>query len=682
MSRTDLQHVELEFGSDGIAWLWLDVADAGANTLSTPVITELEDALARVEEERPRGLVIGSRKPGFIAGADVREFGRLESVDEAATLIRRGQDLMDRIAALSAPTVARIQGHCLGGGLELALACRYRVADSDPGTRLGLPEVKLGIHPGFGGSARLPMIVWAPAALDLMLSGRTLDGRAARRMGLVDQAVSPWQVDETARRILLADPGPRRVRGWRRLANSGTGRALLRPIMERQLRGKARREHYPAPYALLDLWARHGGEPLPRRLRAERESLVRLVEGRTASNLIRVFLLQDRLKTEARDTREAIPEHVHVVGAGTMGGDIAAWLALNGKRVTLVDPNGEAIAATLRRARELFQRRLKTPARVTAALDRLIPDPAGRGAARADLVIEAIIEDVDAKRSLYADLEARLPAHAVIATNTSSLPLEQLAEGLTDSGRLIGLHFFNPVAKMPLVEVVAGRASDAAALDRGQALIAGIDKLPLRVRSSPGFLVNRILMPYMLKAARLHAEGEVREKIDRAARRFGMPMGPLELADSVGLDVCVAAAETMAEAQGLQIPERFRQYVNEGRLGRKSGRGFYEYRKGKARRSRVRAEPSELDRLGDTLVEPLLAEAERCRDDGIVADGDLVDAGAIFGTGFAPFTGGPLHYLAERGQSRGSVNHGSDSQGDASGSGSTASASPASQDRS
>lgn len=655
MSRSDTRHCTTEHDGDGIAWLWLDVVDAEANTLSTPVITDLEQALADIERDRPRGLVIASAKRGFIAGADVHELNRIETVEEAATLIERGQQLMDRIAALPCPTAARISGHCLGGGLELALACRYRIADNDPGTRLGLPEVKLGIHPGFGGSARLPAIAGAGNALDMMLSGRTIDGRTAERMGIVDHAVSPWVLDEGLRRIVLDDPGPRRVRGWRRLLDTGVARSLLRPVMERRLRGKVRREHYPAPYALLDLWARHGGDPLPGRLRAERESLIRLVEGRTARNLIRVFLLQDRLKSEARHREARVPERVHVVGAGTMGGDIAAWLALNGKQVTLVDARSDAIASTLRRARALFKKRLKQPYSITAALDRLIPDPTGRGAQRADLVIEAIAEDPDAKRGLYRELEKYLPADAVIASNTSSLPLERLAEGMADPGRLVGLHFFNPVSRMPLVEVVAGHNSDSRALDRGQALIAELDKLPLRVRSAPGFLVNRILMPYMLKAARLYAEGERRDRIDRAARRFGMPMGPLELADSVGLDVCLAAAETMAGSQELEIPERFRQLVDEGHLGRKSGRGFYEYRKGKPRRQFVRADGTELDELADTLIQPMLEEAAHCRDDGTVADGDLVDAGAIFGTGFAPHTGGPLQYLAEcRGATEGS----------------------------
>ena len=649
MSQARLQHARIERDDDAIAWLTLDVADASTNTLSSEVLGELEQALDVLEGDPPAALVIASGKSGFIAGANVQELARLETAEEARALIERGQALMDRIAGAAWPTIALVRGHCMGGGLELALACRYRITDNDPGTRLGLPEVRLGIHPGFGGTARLPALVGAPAALDLMLSGRAVDGRAGRRMGLVDYALAPWQLPDAARHLALSDPGPRRPPAWKRLLGSGPGRAALRPFMERRLRGRARRDHYPAPYAILELWSRHGGDDLRRRLEAEVESLVRLVEGPTATNLIRVFLLQDRLKADARAGEVDVPARVHVIGAGTMGGDIAAWLALNGCRVTLADERGEAIAATLERARRLFERRLKRAARVTAALDRLIPDPAGRGAARADLVIEAIIEDLDAKRRLYAELEPRMRDDAVLATNTSSLPLEQLAGGLQRPGRLIGLHFFNPVARMPLVEVVAGGHSEAVALDRGQALMARADKLPLRVRSGPGFLVNRLLMPYMMKAARLYAEGTQRESIDAAAKRFGMPMGPLELADSVGLDVCVAAADVMADAQGLTIPGTLRDRVEAGDLGRKSGRGFYRYDdRGKPDRARPSMSAEQLDALGRDLVEPLLDEAERCRDEGVVADADLVDAGAVFGCGFAPFTGGPLHYRAQQ----------------------------------
>ena len=650
MSADTRQHCSIERDDAGIAWVTLDVRGEGANTLSTAVLEELESVLDELDAgERPAGVVFRSAKSGFIAGANVQELGSIDNAADADALIERGQRVMDRIEAMTQPTVALIRGFCLGGGLELALACRYRVADSDPSTRLGLPEVRLGIHPGFGGTVRLPDLVGPMAALDLMLSGRTVDGRAARRMGLVDYALSPWQVADATRDLVRRDPGRHRPRAWQRMLATLPGRYALKPIMGRQVAKKARRDHYPAPFAMLDLWARHGGESAPRRTRAERASLVRLIEGPTAGNLIRVFLLQDRLKSEARSTDVEVPRRVHVIGAGTMGGDIAAWLALNNCRVTLFDERDEAVAATLKRARSLFQKRLKRPERVTAALDRLIPDPDHRGVEGADVIIEAIVEDLDAKRGLYAQLEPRMKSDAVLATNTSSLPLEQLAEGLERPGRLIGLHFFNPVAKMPLVEVVAGDHSQPAALDRGQALMANADKLPLRVKSAPGFLVNRILMPYMLRAAALHEEGWQREVIDAAALEFGMPMGPLELADSVGLDVCVAAADVMAKTQGIEVPDALRERVDSGHLGRKTGKGFYGWDKGKPKKGKVSHGPAQLRELGQRLVQPLLDEAERARDEGIVADADLVDAGAVFGTGFAPFTGGPLHYRATHG---------------------------------
>lgn len=646
--NTALRHVRLDPDQEGIAWLTLDVADASANTLSSDMLGELEQILAELEETPPLALVIRSGKSGFIAGADIEELDRLDTPEQSRALIERGQRLLDRLAELPRPTVALIRGHCLGGGLELALACRYRVTDNDPGTRLGLPEVQIGIHPGFGGSARLPDLVGPLAALDLMLTGRSIDGKAAKRMGLVDYALAPWQLDDAARHLVHAAPAPQRPPGWQRALSTAPARLGLRPFFERRLRQRVRREHYPAPYATLDLWAQTGGDNLASRLNAERDSLVRLVEDPSAGNLIRVFLLRERLKREARQAERAPPGTIQVVGAGTMGGDIAAWMALHGHRVTLTDERPDAIAATLKRARALFERRLKRPARVTAALDRLIPDPGGQGVATADLVIEAIVEEAAAKRALYQRIEPRMRADAILATNTSSLPLEGLAEMLDRPGRLIGLHFFNPVASMPLVEVVAGASSEAAALDRGQALMAAADKLPLRVKSSPGFLVNRLLMPYMLRAGKRFEEGTAREALDEAAKRFGMPMGPLELADTVGLDVCLAAADIIGEAYGFEVPQDLRRRVERGQLGRKSGRGYYDYDgKGRPDRTRTRQDAATLERLGRDILAPLLDEAERCRYEGVVADGDLVDAGAIFGTGFAPFTGGPIHFRAK-----------------------------------
>lgn len=345
-------------------------------------------------------------------------------------------------------------------------------------------------------------------------------------------------------------------------------------------------------------------------------------------------------------------ESVGVVGCGLMGSGIAQTAAAAGYPTTVREIDGETLEKGLQSIEKSLEKAVSREKMSAEDRDATLANIEGvvdlEPLADCDLIVEAIVEDLDAKRRLYADLEPRLRADAVLATNTSSLPLERLAQGLEHPGRLIGLHFFNPVAQMPLVEVVAGGASEPPALARGRALMAAADKLPLPVQSGPGFLVNRLLMPYMLAAARRYADGVQREAIDEAARRFGMPMGPLELADSVGLDVCLAAADVMAEARGLAVPDSLRGRVDAGRLGRKSGRGFYDYRKGRPRRARVTMAPAELDALAQELIEPLLDEAERCRDEGVVADADLVDAGAVFGAGFAPFTGGPLHYRAQR----------------------------------
>ena len=646
------RHWRLTRDDEGIAWLTLDVQGAGANVLSREVLAELEAVLEAVEAEPPRGLVIRSGKPnGFIAGADVREFTRLGSEDEALTLVRRGQALMDRLEALPCPTVALIHGFCVGGGLELALACRWRVAEDDPRTRLGLPEVRLGIHPGFGGTARGIALLGPLPALDLMLTGRTVDARQARRLGLVDHAV-PRRHLETAVRRLVAERPPRRQppRLQRALTLPGPRHAAAW-LLERRLSRHARRAHYPAPYALIGLWRRHGGGDARAMIEAEARSVARLIATTTARNLVRVFLLGERLKGFGKG--EAPPvRHVHVIGAGTMGGDIAAWCALRGLAVTLTDTRLEALGSAVARAAKLFRRRLRDPRRVTAALDRLTPDPAGAGARRADVVIEAIVEDLEAKRALFARVERDAPAHALLATNTSSIPLEEIAAALEAPERLVGLHFFNPVAKMRLVEVVTGESTGETAARRACAFVRGIDRLPLPVRSAPGFLVNRALMPYLLEAVALEAEGVHPAHIDEAALAFGMPMGPIELADTVGLDVCLAVAEVLGAHLGRSVPERLRALVQDGRLGRKSGQGFYAWREGSPRRPRPPRDAHPPQDLTQRLIYPLLNELVACLREGVVSDPDLADAGLVYGAGFAPFRGGPMHYALDEGPER------------------------------
>jgi 3-hydroxyacyl-CoA dehydrogenase/enoyl-CoA hydratase/3-hydroxybutyryl-CoA epimerase len=637
-----MRHWTLTREPDGLARLVFDKAGATTNTLSIDVLAELNEALDTVDRDPPKGLVIASGKAnGFIAGADIDEFGEVKTEEDAIALVRRGWETFERLSSVKYPTLALVRGFCLGGGLELALACRYRVVVDEPATRLGLPEVMLGIVPGWGGMRRLPRLAGAPAALDLMLSGRTIDARRAKKLGIADECVPPRIMENTARGVLTALPPPRALPFPLSLTLAGPVRGLIAAQARKQVAKRARREHYPAPYAILDLWVKHDGNALAA-APSDPESVPSLLRTPTAANLIRVFRLQERLKALGKD-RDFAASHVHVVGAGTMGGDIAAWCALRGLTVTLQDQNAERLAPAMGRAAKLFAQRLKDPRRARDASDRLIPDVAGDGVARADVIVEAIFEDLDAKRSLFAALEARAKPDAILATNTSSIPLESIATAMRDPARLVGIHFFNPVAQMMLVEVVVGAGTRAAIVPHAAAFVRQIDKLPLPVSSAPGFLVNRLLAPYLMEAMRCVDEGIAPETVDEAALAFGMPMGPIELADTVGLDICVAVGKMLKP--DAPEPAKLKALVDAGHLGKKTKRGFYDWSSGKAAKQAPGAVPAG---LGERLIGPFVSEAKAALAEHIVADADLVDAGAIFGTGFAPFRGGPIHCSESR----------------------------------
>ncbi len=634
----------LETDAARIAWLYADKADSSTNVLSREVLEELHFIIDRITAERPQGLIILSAKGnGFIAGADVKEFTAIQDYEEALELITRGQSILDRIEKLPFPTVAMIHGFCLGGGMELALACRYRIAEDDPRTRLGLPEVRLGIHPGFGGTVRLPPLIGAPLAMDLMLSGRSVEARRAQRMGLVDFAVPQRQLRRAALAILKEQPLAHRPGFVARMSNAALVRPLLAAFMRRKTVEKAAPAHYPAPFALIDLWAEHGGDR-ERMMQEEGRSVARLLIGETAQNLVRVFTLQERLKSLGRGG-DFTPRRVHVIGAGVMGGDIAAWCALRGLQVTVQDRNHESLARVMKRAYGLFKKKLKQPRLVRAAMDRLIPDKNGMGLRRADVVIEAIFEDIEAKQGLYREIEPLIRSDALLATNTSSIPLETLSEALSRPERLVGVHFFNPVAQMQLVEVVSSPITAPEVAGQAAAFVRHIDRLPLPVKGTPGFLVNRVLMPYLLEAVALESEGVPAAVIDQAATQFGMPMGPILLADTVGLDICLSVAEILAQQLHGVVPERLRELVAAGRLGRKSGQGFYSYKGGKPDKAKFDKEDKIAPEITDRLMFRYFNEAVACLREGVVADAGLLDAGMIFGTGFAPFRGGPMHYI-------------------------------------
>jgi len=639
----------LETDDQEVAWLWLDVPGATLNTLDQALLEGLGEQLDSLQKGLPRGLIIASAKPaGFIAGADIKFFSQVTDRSQALEFMSLAHDVFRRLEQFPVPICARIHGHCLGGGLEMALACRYRVAEDTPATRLGLPEVMLGIHPGFGGVARSIRLLGAPAAMELMLSGRKISVSRARRIGLVDQIAAPRHLDRVAREWLLSER-PKQAPAWLpALADKPVFRQATAAYLRHQLGLRhVQPEHYPAPYALIDIWSRRGadGDGL---FNAERHSVADLIMGDSAQNLVRLFRLQQRLKSLAdKAPAKTRFSHVHVIGAGVMGGDIAAWCALQGMQVTLQDMSRPALGQALARARKLAAKKLRKPRLVTAFMDRLQPDSEGLGVPRADVVIEAIVEDARIKQQVFAEIEPRLSKNALLATNTSSIPLSEISCDLENPGRLLGLHFFNPVAKMQLVEIVYGSRTSRSAIHRAAAFVTAIKRLPLPVKSQPGFLVNRVLGPYLMEAVTLLQEGQAAEVIDAAAEEFGMPMGPVELADAVGLDICLHVAENLGLTDSRAI-ELLRARVESGQLGRKTAAGFYTWHKGKPRKAKLKTKVG--SEVTDRLVLVLLNECVAAVAEGIVEDADLADVGMVFGAGFAPFRGGPMHYLEKVGR--------------------------------
>ena len=639
---------EVDFES--IGWLTIDTPKSPVNTLSRLSITELETILLRVEDLIASGEVVGlviqsGKDSGFIAGADVTEFDSMSDPAVLPEALKRAHAVMDRIERMKAPVIAAIHGFCLGGGLELALACGYRIAVNDDKTRLGFPEVNLGIFPGFGGTGRSIRQAGPVPAMQAMLTGRMIRAGAARGMGLVDKLVRHrdmlhWEARKAVLQKRKSSPAPfiQRVMAW------GPLRAQVVAKMRAETRKKARPEHYPAPYALIDLFEKHG-DNWRAMVDGEAAGFVPLMASDAARNLRRVFFLSESLKKQGlRGKEKPMFARVHVIGAGVMGGDIAAWCALRGLGVTLQDLDMERITPALERAKSLFKKRLRGRTEVASAVARLEADPAGKGIARADVIIEAVVENLDIKKKLFTDLEAKAKPDAILATNTSSIELERIAAALKDPSRLIGLHFFNPVAQLPLVEVIRSGYNVDADAAMGASFALAIGKSPVLVRSAPGFLVNRVLMPYMLGAVERVEKGESKELLDAAAVAFGMPMGPIELMDTVGLDV----GQSVARELGQSLPDnsRFASLVAQKKLGRKTGEGFYKWVDGKAQKGETPA-LADLAGLGRELVKPMVDMTEVVVGESVVASADLADIGVILGTGFAPFLGGPIQARKE-----------------------------------
>ncbi len=634
---------EVDF--EAIGWLTIDTPNSPVNTLSRLSITELDAALVRVEDLIASGEVVGlviqsGKESGFIAGADVTEFDQMSDPAVLPEALKRAHAVMDRIERMKAPTIAAIHGFCLGGGLELALACHYRIAVNDDKTRIGFPEVNLGIFPGFGGTGRSIRQAGPVPAMQAMLTGRMIKAGAARGMGLVDKLVRHrdslhWEARKAVLGKRRSTPAPlgQRIMAW------GPIRAQIAKTMRAETSKKARREHYPAPHALIDLFEQHG-DNWRAMVDGEAAGFVPLMASDTARNLRRVFFLSESLKKLGVRGKEK-PEfrRVHVIGAGVMGGDIAAWCAYRGMAVTLQDLDMARIQPALDRAKSLFKKRLKGRTEVASAMARLEADPAGSGIARADVIIEAVVENLEIKQKIFADVVQKAKYDAILATNTSSIELERIASALSEPSRLIGLHFFNPVAQLPLVEVIRSKFNTDRDVALGASFALAIGKSPVLVKSAPGFLVNRVLMPYMLGAVERVEKGESKELLDAAAVAFGMPMGPIELMDTVGLDVGQSVAHELGHA--VPVDSKFARLVADKKLGRKTGEGFYKWVDGKAQKGPT-PENTDLVRLGRELVKPLVDTTEIVVGEGVVASADLADIGVILGTGFAPFLGGPM----------------------------------------
>ena len=645
-----LRHWHYHIDFEKIAWATFDQAGESTNSFGRETTTELDTIITAVEEAAQRGearalIFLSGKEKAFIAGADIREFDNLTREKDAEDAVRQLTAVFDRIETMPIPVIAAIHGYCLGGGLEFAMACHYRIATRSEETRLGLPEVRLGIIPGLNGTVRWLELSGPLAAMPAMLAGKMLRPSAARDMGLVDQLVpSKLELRWAARRAALQKRKSKGASWWKRLLSQSPIRGLLANRMRKETAKKVREDHYPAPFKLIDLFDRFGGDRRQMAL-AETRFFAPLMVSETSRNLRRVFRLSEMLKGEA-PKNVTKPRRVHVIGAGTMGADIAAWCVISGMEVSIQDMSQEQIDKALGSAKTLFKKRLRGSTEVDTAMARLYADAKGDRIPRADVVIEAVVERLDVKQKVLAGTEARMRPGALLATNTSSLPIEQIAQGLTDPGRLIGVHFFNPVPQMPLVEVVRGPGSREDVVRQGCAFVAAIDKFPLITKSTPGFLVNRVLGPYMFDAIRRIEEGQPKEKIDAAAEKFGMPMGPVELADTVGLDICANVAAVLGNPPPPN--SELARLVAAGKLGKKTGSGFYVWADGKAQKAPAEYDQAELDRLGKDLVKPLIDECEKCLAEGVVADADHVDAGVIFGTGFAPFRGGPLHYRASQ----------------------------------
>jgi 3-hydroxyacyl-CoA dehydrogenase / enoyl-CoA hydratase / 3-hydroxybutyryl-CoA epimerase len=655
-----------ETGDDGVCILTFDRPNSSANVFDLAALRELDCHLLAIQSDRAvRGvIIISAKKSIFIAGADLHALSTARNSNELCDIIELGQNAFNRLAALPVPTVAAIHGACLGGGYELALACNYRIASPDKATKIGLPETQLGILPAWGGSTRLPRLIGLPAALDVILGGKTLAAKAALKRGMIDELVPcEYMLDVARKRILERGKGLRHRPSdtKRALANSALARKLIFKRVSADVM-KRTRGRYPAIPKALEVCVQGLGTSIEQSLRMERDAVVQLAQSEACKNLIRIFFLQERAKKllSKGDTASPPVGRMCVIGAGVMGAGIAQWSSARGIQVILRDINPEQVAKGMATSARLYNEGLKryafTKVEARAGMDRIFPTAGEVPLGSMDVVIEAAVERMDLKKQIFQRLDDSAGANTILATNTSALSITEIASATKQPERVVGIHFFNPVHKMQLVEVVVGRQTSPEVVRRAVRYVQQIGKLPVVVKDSPGFLVNRILLPYLMEAGLLFEAGARVEDIDQSMLDFGMPMGPLRLIDEVGLDVANHVSETMAAAFSPRLcaPKVLSAMLKAGLLGRKSGAGFYLHKKGKGEpavntqlgqyQTSTRAAGFSQNVLRDRLVLLMVNEAARCLEEGVVDEPADVDFGMIMGTGFAPFLGGPLRF--------------------------------------
>lgn len=678
MDHLHLKNFDVHRDFRGMMTAILNCADQAVNVFNESVLHDLDELIRSVEhDDSVKAVVFRSGKDsGFLAGADLNVIEKFKNSDEAKEMCRAGQQLFQRLESLKVPTIAVVNGVCLGGGLEFVLACHHRIVIDDPRTKLGLPEVELGLLPGWGGTQRLPRLVGLSAALPMILTGKKVGARDAYRMGLADAVCKPDEVDDAINNLFemyankdsTAKHGgdSRRKRGgvwgWFKDRNY-IGQNIVMKLAAKSIAGNA--SNYPALPAILRAVSAGLRDRLEHGFEVERDEFSRLMMTDAHHSLLGLFFERERARKSETWVRGLTSKprkvkKVGVLGGGTMGAGIAHWSSMQGYDVVLKEVNADLLDAGLCRIRDLFDESVRknaiTGADASIKLSRITATTDWRAFSDVDLVVEAVTERLDVKQAVFRDMELYCPRHAVLTSNTSALSIQSIGSAIHDPGRVLGLHFFNPVHRMQLVEVVRteqSRDEDVAMLVD---FVKKLGKVPLVTADSPGFVVNRILFPYLDEAVRLHAEGVPTELIDRTLKRFGMPMGPLELLDQVGIDVAAHVADTLngLSPEGSPTGTALHEMASQGHIGRKSGQGFYLYQhggkhKGNAVANGAKPATISTDDIRDRVVMRLVNEAAKCMQEGVVAEPWMIDLGMVLGTGFAPFLGGPLRMCELRG---------------------------------